>query len=87
MTNRLGVVGQVADELGLRGREPGSERSQRRYPYALYVRLKPAPDRPFAIQAGRIPPVFGAFARQDYGAVNPLIGLPLAYGYSTVMRR
>ena len=43
-------------------------------------------DRPFTILAGRIPPVFGAFARRDYGEVNPLIGLPLAYGYSTTMR-
>ena len=30
--------------------------------------------------------MFGAFARRDYGEVNALIGLPLAYGYSTTMR-
>ena len=31
---------------------------------------------PFDIQAGRIPPVFGVFARRSYGADNPLIGYP-----------
>ena len=33
-------------------------------PYALYVRLRPWRDRAFDIQVGRIPPVFGAFARR-----------------------
>src|SRR5215204_4313109 len=65
-TDRIGFVGQVVDEVSLRGR--------------------PAVDTPFTILAGRIPPVFGAFARRDYGEVNPFIGLPLAYGYSTTMR-
>jgi hypothetical protein len=53
---------------------------------ALYLRLRPFPDRPFDIQAGRIPPVFGAVSRRNYGADNPLIGTPLAYQYLTSLR-
>jgi hypothetical protein len=85
-TERLAVVGQVLDEVSLRGRDPDPSDRHVVYPYALYVRVRPAPDRPFTILAGRIPPAFGAFARRDYGEVNALIGLPLAYGYSTTMR-
>ena len=85
-TDRIGFVGQVVDEVSLREREPGPSDRHVVYPYALYLRLRPAADQPFTILAGRIPPVFGAFARRDYGEVNPLIGLPLAYGYSTTMR-
>lgn len=55
-------------------------------PYALYVRVRPWRDRPVDIQAGRIPPTFGAFARREYGAGNPLIGYPLAYQYLTAVR-
>ena len=72
--------------MSLRDREPGPSDRHVVYPYALYLRLRPAADQPFTILAGRIPPVFGAFARRDYGEVNPFIGLPLAYGYSTTMR-
>ncbi|HET7618873.1 MAG TPA: hypothetical protein VF159_05175 [Gemmatimonadaceae bacterium] len=53
-------------------------------PYALYVRVRPW--RHLAIQAGRIPPVFGAFGRRAYGYDNPLIGYPLAYQYLTSLR-
>lgn len=63
-----------------------SEDAQRVIPYALYVRVRPWVDRGFDIQAGRIPPVFGAFARRSYGADNPLIGYPLAYQYLTSLR-
>jgi hypothetical protein len=56
-------------------------------PYALYVRVRPWTGRKFDIQAGRIPPVFGAFARRSYGTTdNPLIGYPLAYQYLTSVR-
>ena len=55
-------------------------------PYALYVRVRPWRNRPIDIQAGRIPPTFGAFARREYGAGNPLIGYPLAYQYLTAVR-
>ena len=64
-----------------------SEDAQRVIPYALYVRVQPLKDRPFYVQAGRIPPVFGAFGRRLYGAeANPLIGYPLAYQYLTTIR-
>ena len=53
---------------------------------ALYLRLRPFPERAFDVQAGRIPPVFGALARRTYGADNPLIGSPLAYQYLTSLR-
>jgi hypothetical protein len=84
-TDRLAVVGQVLDEVSLRGRDPDPADRHVFYPYALYVRLRPT-ERPFTILGGRIPPAFGAFARRDYGEVNALIGLPLAYGYATTMR-
>ncbi len=84
-TDRLGFVGQVFDEVSLRGRDPDPADRHVFYPYAFYARVRPTA-APFTILAGRIPPVFGAFARRDYGEVNALIGLPLAYGYSTTMR-
>jgi len=63
-----------------------SEDAHRVIPYALYVRVRPWKARPFDVQAGRIPTVFGAFARRSYGADNPLIGYPLAYQYLTSLR-
>ena len=66
--------------------EVRSEDAERMIPYALYVRVRPWRDRPFDVQAGRIPPVFGTFARRAYGADNPLIGYPLAYQYLTSLR-
>jgi hypothetical protein len=54
--------------------------------YALYLRARPWSGRPFDVQAGMIPPVFGRFARAGYGADNPLIGDPLAYQYLTTVR-
>ena len=42
--------------------------------------------RAFDIQAGRVPPTFGAFARRIYASDNPLIGYPLAYQYLTSLR-
>ena len=53
---------------------------------AAYVRVRPWADRAITIQAGRIPPVIGAFSRRAYGRDNPLIGLPLAYQYLTSLR-
>ena len=85
-TDRIALVGRVTDEVALREREPGPTDRHVIYPYALYVRLQPAPAKPLTINVGRIPPVFGGFARRDYGEVNPLIGLPLAYGYPSTMR-
>jgi hypothetical protein len=53
---------------------------------AAYVRVRPWAQHAIAIQAGRIPPVIGAFSRRAYGRENPLIGLPLAYQYLTSLR-
>ncbi len=54
--------------------------------YAAYVRVRPLRDHALDIQAGRIPPVFGSFARQAYTLDNPVIGYPLAYQYLTSLR-
>lgn len=51
-----------------------------------YLRLRPFRERSFDVQAGRVPPVFGSFARNSYGSSNPLIGLPLGYQYLTTLR-
>src|SRR5436305_931296 len=66
--------------------EVRSENTKRMIPYALYVRVRPWVNRPFDVQAGRIPPVFGTFSRRAYGSDNPLIGVPLAYQYLTALR-
>ena len=55
-------------------------------PYALYVRVRPWAGRAFDVQAGEIPPSFGAFGRRGYGMDNPLVGMPLAYQYLTALR-
>lgn len=49
--------------------------------YGLFVRVRPWPQRRFDLQAGRIPPTFGAMTRSSYGSGNILIGQPLAYQY------
>lgn len=54
--------------------------------YGLYLRVRPWAKRPFAIDAGRVPPTFGAFARRIYATDNLLIGYPLAYQYLTSLR-
>jgi hypothetical protein len=63
-----------------------SEDAERVIPYAWYVRVRPWKKLPLDLQAGRIPPVFGAFGRRSYGAENNLIGYPLAYQYLTSLR-
>lgn len=54
--------------------------------YAAYVRVRPWKDIPLDVQAGRIPPVFGAFGRRVYQSDQILIGYPLAYQYLTSIR-
>ena len=54
--------------------------------YGLFVRVRPWPARRFDIQAGRIPPTFGAMSRSSYGSSNFLIGQPLAYQYLVSIR-
>jgi len=54
--------------------------------YAFYVRIRPWAEHNIDIQAGRVPPAFGAFARRAYASDNFLIGYPLAYQYLTSLR-
>ena len=51
-----------------------------------YLRVSPWPGRPLDLQAGLVPPVFGAFARRRYASENPLPSVPLAYQYLTDLR-
>lgn len=74
-TERLQVLGEVRLDHG-RVLEA----------YGLYVRIRPFPRRRFDIQAGRVPPTFGALSRTAYGTGNLLIGQPLAYQYLTSIR-
>ncbi len=53
---------------------------------ALYIRWRPWLGHQFDLQAGRIPPVIGAFPRHAYGRDNLVIGAPLAYQYLTSLR-
>jgi hypothetical protein len=84
---RLGVSADVriTDRISVLT-EIRSENWDEVTPYALYVRVRPFRNRPIDIQAGRIPPTFGAFARRNYGSGNLLIGYPLAYQYLTAVR-
>ena len=54
--------------------------------YAAFVRVRPWRTLPLDVQAGRIPPVFGAFGRRVYQSDQILIGYPLAYQYLTSIR-
>ncbi len=54
--------------------------------YALYLRLRPWAARELDLQAGLVPPVFGAFPRRRYASDNPLPSVPLAYQYLTNLR-
>lgn len=74
----------VVVDLRAEGDTAGGEWSA--IPAALYVRVRPWRDRPFDIQAGRIPPVFGVAGRHIYASDNVLIGTPLAWQYLTVLR-
>ncbi len=84
---RLGLSGvyRPAEWLALVG-EVRSEDMEHPKPYAAYARVRPWRAHAFDVQAGLIPPTFGAFARTRYGAANPVIGYPLAYQYLTSLR-
>jgi len=76
---------KAGDHVSFLG-EVRSENVDNVQPYALYVRVRPWTNKNFDIQAGRVPPTFGAFARRTYEPDNPLIGYPLAYQYLTSIR-
>jgi hypothetical protein len=75
LTDRISLLAEVRSENGDGVR-----------PYALFARVRPWKNRSLDIQAGRIPPAFGAFSRRAYASGNPLIGYPLAYQYLTSLR-
>jgi hypothetical protein len=75
MGSRLSAIGEIRSE-DIATIEPA----------AAYVRWRPFGAHDFSIQAGRIPPVTGAFARRAYGRDNAVLGLPLAYQYLTSLR-
>jgi hypothetical protein len=54
--------------------------------YGAYARIRPWSRRNVDIEAGRIPPTFGAFGKRAYSTDNPVIGYPLAYQYLTSLR-
>ena len=84
---RLGATADIraVDRVSLLA-EIRSENGDAVRPYALFVRVRPLKNRPIDIQAGRIPPTFGAFSRRNYAGGNPVIGYPLAYQYLTSLR-
>jgi hypothetical protein len=56
-------------------------------PYAAFIRIRPWSRYAFALQAGQIPPSFGAYGRRGYqGTDNAFVGYPLAYQYLTPVR-
>ncbi len=74
-TRRLTVLGEVR-----------SQNMHHPEVLALYARVRPWSGRRFTVQAGRVPPTFGAFTRRAYSRDNPLVGYPLAYQYLTSLR-
>jgi hypothetical protein len=84
---RLGLSGivRVTERVSVLG-EMRSENLDHVAPFALYARIRPFAARRFDIQAGLIPPTFGAYSRRTYSSDNPLIGTPLAYQYLTSLR-
>jgi hypothetical protein len=84
---RMGIAGQWRPIAALAFvAEVRSEDLQHVSAHAAYVRFRPWETRAFDIQAGRIPPSFGAYGRRAYNSDNPLIGYPLAYQYLTSLR-
>ena len=86
-TLRLGVTGEwrAAPRLSLLG-EVRVENMEHVEVFAAYVRVRPFATLPLDVQAGRIPPTFGSFARRAYSSENWLIGYPLAYQYLVSIR-
>ena len=84
---RLGISGlyRPVTWLAFVG-ELRSEDMEQPAPYAAYARVRPWKAQAFDVQAGIIPPTFGAFGRRAYGTSNPVIGYPLAYQYLTSLR-
>src|SRR5262249_28537778 len=73
-TLRIDVMAAVnaGDHVAFLG-EVRTENIDGLVPYALYIRVRPWTAHNFDIQAGRVPPTFGAFGRRTYATSNPLI--------------
>ena len=84
---RLGVSAEIRanDRVQLLG-EVRLDQGRMLEAYGLFLRIRPFPARRFDIQAGRVPPTFGAMTRTSYGSNNLLIGQPLAYQYLLSIR-
>jgi len=83
---RLGLCGELKMGAHLAVlAETRSENLEAPRLYALYLRARPWQNHAFDVQAGMVPPVFGAFVRR-YGTDSALIGYPLAYHYPTLLR-
>lgn len=84
---RLGLAAEVraSRRLSLLG-EVRLDHGDRIQPFGFYARFRPWPSRRLDIQAGRIPPTFGALGRGSYGRQNLVIGVPLAYQYLVSLR-
>lgn len=84
---RLGVSAEVRanDRVQVLG-EVRLDQGRLLEAYGLFVRVRPFASRRFDIQAGRIPPTFGAMSRTAYGSSNMLIGQPLVYQYLASIR-
>ena len=83
---RIGVTAEVRASRRIQFLGELRMDGSRVQPFAFYARVRPWPERRFSIQAGRIPPTFGAYGRGAYGTANLLIGSPLAYQYLTSLR-
>jgi hypothetical protein len=81
LTAELRAGARVAVLTDLRSEDMAAPRA-----YALYLRVRPWPSQGFDVQAGLVPPIFGAHLRRTYGRDNLLIGEPLAYQYLTTLR-
>ncbi|MGH9203456.1 MAG: hypothetical protein ACRD2A_19715, partial [Vicinamibacterales bacterium] len=55
-------------------------------PYGLFIRVRPWSSRRLDVQAGLIPPTFGALSRTAYASTNLLVGRPLAHQYLLSLR-
>src|SRR4029077_3922250 len=64
---RLGVTTDIrlTDRVSFLG-EVRSENGDAIRPHAVYLRIRPSKNLPVDIQAGLIPPTFGAFSRRAY---------------------
>lgn len=84
---RAAVTGawRPADWVGVVG-EMRTEDFTQYTAFGAFVRVRPFRSIPLDVQAGRIPPTFGAFGRRAYATDQLVIGFPLAYQYLTSLR-